>query len=173
MLSTLSTQATTALLITSAEKSASQSEPGKRSKKSSAMDLFLISVGDETLLKQPLGSRSKIVEEIHSYRLMMNKYNARHQPSVSSSLQFWRACATTFPNLSTLARKLIATPATSVPSESAFSTSAYLGRKERSRLSSENLAASVFLKVSTVNATVTCIWRLVQRDSSAKRVTVS
>ena len=132
-----------------------------------------MSVGDETLLKQPMGSRSKVVEEIHSYRLVVNKYNARHQPSVSASLQFWQACATTFPNLSAMARKLIATPATSVASESAFSTSAYLGRKERSKLSSENLAASVFLKVSTVNAKVTFIRRHIQRDSSVERVIVS
>jgi hypothetical protein len=47
-----------------------------------------------------------------------------------------------------MAKQLVNTPATSVASESAFSTSAYVGRKERSRLSIENLASTVFLKVS-------------------------
>jgi hypothetical protein len=40
----------------------------------------------------------------------------------------------------------ISAPATSVESESAFSVSAHYGRKERSLLSPDNLAMSVFLK---------------------------
>ena len=42
--------------------------------------------------------------------------------------------------------RFLATPATSVPSESAFSTASYLLRKQRSRLSPLNLSYSVFLK---------------------------
>ena len=45
-----------------------------------------------------------------------------------------------------MAIRFLATPATSVPSESAFSTASYLLRKQRSRLSPMNLSHSVFLK---------------------------
>ncbi len=45
-----------------------------------------------------------------------------------------------------MAQCYLSASATSVPSESAFSVSAHYGRKERSRLSAENLAMSVFLK---------------------------
>jgi len=44
------------------------------------------------------------------------------------------------------AARFLATPASSVPSESAFSTASYLLRKQRSRLDPLNLSLSVFLK---------------------------
>jgi hypothetical protein len=50
--------------------------------------------------------------------------------------------------LNFLPKQLVYTPATSVPAESLFSISSYLARKERTRLSAKNLAATVFLKVS-------------------------
>ena len=40
----------------------------------------------------------------------------------------------------------LASPATSVTSESAFSTASYLLRKQRSRLTPENLSSAMFLK---------------------------
>jgi hypothetical protein len=47
------------------------------------------------------------------------------------------------------AARFLATPASSVPSESAFSTASYLLRKQRSRLDPLNLSLSVFLKDKT------------------------
>ena len=55
------------------------------------------------------------------------------------------------PILASFARRFLATPETSVPSESAFSTPSYLGRKERSRLTPENLSITVFLKDKLVH----------------------
>jgi hypothetical protein len=59
---------------------------------------------------------------------------------------FWRAYGNTFLILKRLAKKMLSTPATSVPSESCFSISSFLGRKERASLTGENLSSSVFLK---------------------------
>jgi hypothetical protein len=59
---------------------------------------------------------------------------------------FWKEYAVDLPLLSSMAQCYLPAPATSVQSESAFSVSAHYGRKERSRLSAENLAMSVFLK---------------------------
>ena len=49
-------------------------------------------------------------------------------------------------SLSQLSRQFLCSPATSVPSESAFSTASFLGRKERARLSPTNLCFSNFFK---------------------------
>jgi hypothetical protein len=59
---------------------------------------------------------------------------------------FWKEHGIDLPLLSDMARCYLSAQATSVPSESAFSISAHYGRKERSRLSPDNLAMSVFLK---------------------------
>ena len=58
---------------------------------------------------------------------------------------FWNLHGNKLKFLSTLARKHVV-PCTSVPSESTFSIASYLGQKERSRLSAENLCTLVFLK---------------------------
>ncbi|CAF1526054.1 unnamed protein product [Adineta ricciae] len=50
------------------------------------------------------------------------------------------------PLLSSLARRFLATPGTSVPLETAFSVSSFIGRKERCRLTPDNLSATVFLR---------------------------
>ncbi|CAF4970539.1 unnamed protein product [Rotaria socialis] len=62
------------------------------------------------------------------------------------SLKFWKKSMSSLPNLAPLAQKYLAVPSTSTKSESAFSTSTYYGRKQRARLSSDNLCFSVFLK---------------------------
>ena len=59
---------------------------------------------------------------------------------------FWNLHGQQLKFLSTLARKHLIVPSTSVPSESTFSVASHLGRKERNRLTSENLCALVFLK---------------------------
>ncbi|CAF0983228.1 unnamed protein product [Didymodactylos carnosus] len=61
-------------------------------------------------------------------------------------LLFWQTNVLTMPLLAKMSKLYLATSGTSMSSESAFSLSAYYGRKERSRLPSEPLALSVFLK---------------------------
>ncbi len=48
--------------------------------------------------------------------------------------------------MSKLARKYLATLATGVPMENAFSKSAYYGEKERANLNGGNLSRSIVLK---------------------------
>ena len=81
-----------------------------------------------------------IMDEVHSYRLLVQQHQRL------DALAFWKLYHPQYPILSKFARKYLSTPATSVPSESAFSSSAYVERKERARLSSENLSLTVFLR---------------------------
>lgn len=61
-------------------------------------------------------------------------------------LVFWKTFGDQIPLLKDMAQRYLGTPATSVRSESAFSSSAYIGRKERARLSPENLCYTVFVQ---------------------------
>jgi hypothetical protein len=96
-----------------------------------------------------------------NYRLLATKYNTNHRPSASSRLDFWKTYAFTLPVLFKMAKQLVCTPATSVPAECAFSISAYLGRKERARLSVKNLSTTMFLKVSFQNIYYVALIRFV------------
>ncbi|CAF1150344.1 unnamed protein product [Rotaria sp. Silwood1] len=60
-------------------------------------------------------------------------------PDSYNPVQFWKENKSLLPNLTPLAQKYLASPSTSTKSESAFSISAYYGRKQRARLSSVNL----------------------------------
>jgi hypothetical protein len=59
---------------------------------------------------------------------------------------FWREYGNVMPNLAILARKYLSISATSVPSESAFSVSNYVLRKNRLALTSRNVKYTMFLK---------------------------
>jgi hAT family C-terminal dimerisation region len=59
---------------------------------------------------------------------------------------FWQQHHTTMPLLAYQAKKYLAIFATSVPSESAFSVSNYVLRKNRLSLTSKNLKYCMFLK---------------------------
>ncbi len=61
-------------------------------------------------------------------------------------MNFWQQNQSELKYLSKIAYDHLITPATSVPSESAFSTASYLLRKQRSRLTPTNLCYSMFLK---------------------------
>ena len=61
-------------------------------------------------------------------------------------MSFWQIHGGQLPLLKKMAEYYLSTPGTSVPAESAFSFSAYVGRKERARLSPENLSFTVFLR---------------------------
>ena len=139
----LSTAASTSISLNISSTSKTSKKP-----KLTSMEAFLNSVGNNASQKQITTSPPSIVEEIYDYRLLMNKHNSCNEPLTSSCIQFWKTHGYNFPRLFKLAKQYSCTPATSVASESAFSTAAFINRKERSRLSLENLAATVFLKVS-------------------------
>lgn len=108
-----------------------------------AVNAFLQSVGHESLTSK--GKRATLVEEFRNYRLLATKFMELKDTDVTV-LQFWSTHTHELPLLSSFARRFLATPGTSVPSETAFSVSGFIGRKERSRLTPDNLAATVFLK---------------------------
>lgn len=116
----------------------------------SAMDTFNESIGDyvagASMLTSDGAGKLSIIHDIRNYRQIVSKFILKHKLDEFSSTQFWTTHAENFPLLSKLMRKLLCAPASSVPSESAFSLSAFIGRKERSRLTEENLSATVFLK---------------------------
>ena len=89
-----------------------------------------------------------ITNELSIYRsLALQEYNdivehsKEHDP-----FRFWNLHSSKMKFLSTLVRKLLIVPITSVPSEFTFSAPSCLGRKEQSRLTPENLCMLVFLK---------------------------
>ena len=87
-----------------------------------------------------------IIEELHNYRKYADHFNVNHKPDATSAIKFWKIYGDALPNLRIIAKKMLSTPATSVPSESCFSISSFLGRKERASLTGENLASCIFLK---------------------------
>ncbi|CAF3250677.1 unnamed protein product [Rotaria sp. Silwood2] len=117
-------------------------------KKKSLLNYFLDSLADEDT--QHVKKQSSTLNKILNDEFKTYKKLAGHFVSTSTdlhhSLQFWKTNKSLLPNLAPLAQKYLASPSTSTKSESAFSMSAYYGRKQRARLSSENLGFSVFLK---------------------------
>jgi hypothetical protein len=95
-------------------------------------------------------STSTFANETKKYRQLASNFISGVGED-KTALIFWKYNKHLLPNLSILARKYLATPATSVPSESAFSKSAYYARKERATIHSNNLCQSVFLKDKLVS----------------------
>lgn len=60
-------------------------------------------------------------------------------------LQWWKANCKRFPNLAKVAKKVLAIPATSTPTERLFSTAGLVCHKKRARLLPENVDKLVFL----------------------------
>jgi hypothetical protein len=111
---------------------------GTQKQTPSSMEKFLVSVDKNLQMNK---SRSPTIsEEIATYAVL-----ARKNVTTDAS-RFWKQHGNQMPLLTAQARYYLSTPGTSVPSESAFSHSAYIGRKERSRLSPENLGYTIFLK---------------------------
>ncbi|CAF1069742.1 unnamed protein product [Adineta ricciae] len=81
-----------------------------------------------------------ISEEIAYYTSLCKQHPRMH------AITFWKQYGQELPMFQNMAKCYLATSSTSVPSESAFSSSAYVARKERSRLTAENLSYSVFLR---------------------------
>jgi hypothetical protein len=116
--------------------------------KKNAIDLFNESIGEVHHEENRHGGNKKatIIEELQNYRKFMIHFNLKHKLDAGSCLLFWKTYGHSFAILKQVAKQMLSTPATSVPSESCFSISSYLGRKERVRLTGENLSSSVFLK---------------------------
>jgi hypothetical protein len=69
------------------------------------------------------------------------------QNSVATdALPYWRINRKKFPKMSQLAKKILAIPATSTPSERVFSTCGVILTDRRCRLSSTSLEMLLFLK---------------------------
>ncbi|CAF3428184.1 unnamed protein product [Rotaria socialis] len=120
--------------------------------KRSALDMFLDSIdGDTDCVSHSTNktststSTSCFTNEAKKYRQLASNFMSDDREDKSAAL-FWKCNQHSLPMLSILARKYLATPATSVPSESAFSKSAYYGRKERANINANTLSQSVFLK---------------------------
>ncbi len=113
-----------------------------------AMDMFEEAIGDSISEEAATNTsnKTKIIDDIYNYRNYATRFNLKHKPSTSSSTLFWQTHGDSFSILGKLAKTMLSVPVTSVPSESCFSISSFLGRKERARLSGENLSYSVFLK---------------------------
>jgi hypothetical protein len=107
--------------------------------KSSRLDLFLKSVDKINIVTEKFTPKT-ISEEIALYASICKK----NSPIEADA--FWQLHGHQMPMLKAMAQEYLSTPGISVPSESAFSCSAYVGRKERARLSPENLSYTVFLK---------------------------
>lgn len=114
----------------------------------STVDRFLLACGDKsrnTCSKATIVKRT-IFEEIKEYKRLVIAFFGQEKTTVYSCAGFWKQYYRELPLLSGLAKNFLSVCGTSVPSESAFSLSAYLGRKQRARLSQDVLAYSVFLK---------------------------
>ncbi|CAF1544438.1 unnamed protein product [Didymodactylos carnosus] len=116
----------------------------------SVLNAFMASVGQDIDVKDAANrdknKRVTIAHDLKTYKSLVNSFNTRDSPSSSTSLLFWKNHQKQLPILIKYANKYLSVPGTSVPSESAFSLSAYLARKQRARLSPENLSYSAFLK---------------------------
>lgn len=124
-----------------------------RNEKSSTIDQFLVACGDQEKNHEPTSKNIKLTihEELRNYKKSIIEFLNTHTATPDSSLVFWKANYVHFPILSELARGYLSTPGTSICSESAFSMSSYISRKERARLSTDNLAFTMFLKDKIVS----------------------
>lgn len=107
-------------------------------KKPTALDNFLKSVGKHLPTKNFIPKTRS--EELAHYSYLCKT------GQLEDPITFWRSHGGQMPLLKAMAQRYLSTPGTSVPSESAFSSSAYIGRKERARLSGENLSYTVFIR---------------------------
>ncbi|CAF2117099.1 unnamed protein product [Rotaria magnacalcarata] len=124
------------------------SSSSKNKPKSSTFDQFLIACGQAEVTIEPKINNKKLTinEELKLYKKTMIEFCSNQSLTATSSLEFWKKNFMHLPILSDLARGYLSTPGTSIASESAFSVSSYVNRKERARLSADNLCFTMFLK---------------------------
>ena len=90
--------------------------------------------------------RLPLDEELLSYKKCVLDFCSLNIPEANASIIFWKKYHNDFPILLQLAQIYLSIPGTSVCCESAFTISAYLARKERGRLSTENLSYTIFIE---------------------------
>ena len=123
-------------------------ERQSKSKSANPLQRFLFSVGKRQSCINKEDTTMSIANELALYRsLAIKEFNeTMEEEKAPDALSFWYTHGNRLKFLSSLARKYLIVPSTSVPSESTFSVAAHIGRKERNRLSSENFSMLVFLK---------------------------
>lgn len=110
----------------------------------------MLACGEElpTLLDNSKQKSRRILinEELKVFKVAAAEFNLTVEPTAMSAIIFWKRNKDRLPIMTHLAKIHLSACGTSVPSESAFSISAYTARKQRARLSGKNLAYTVFLK---------------------------
>ncbi|XP_038831160.1 E3 SUMO-protein ligase ZBED1-like [Salvelinus namaycush] len=106
-------------------------------KKSGMAELF-----GELFTTQEQGTKSKVkvIEEVTSYREL------DCIPLDADPLTWWKTKELIYPHVAMLARRYLAVPGTSVPSERVFSTAADIVTLSRSVLTVDNVDRLIFLK---------------------------
>ncbi|CAF2885819.1 unnamed protein product [Rotaria sp. Silwood2] len=119
----------------------------EKKKKKSLISFFVSAINGEDIqeTKKQQTTMKILNEEFKLYKKLAAQFVLTAN-DVYDTLIFWKQNKVLFPNLMTLAQKYLSVPGTSVKAESAFSISSYIGRKQRARLSADNLCFSVFLK---------------------------
>ena len=123
----------------------------KQQLKPNLLNGFLSSAGKYRSYATQEFTKLSINNELSAYRswAMQEFADILEHSKDHDPFGFWYLHGSTLKFLSTLVRNHLVVSCTSVPSESTFSVASYLGRKERSRFSTENLCTSVFLKDKT------------------------
>jgi hypothetical protein len=90
--------------------------------------------------------RAKAAAEQHlSAADELSAYRKTHVPKGVKCLDWWRANAKTFPRIALLARMILASPASSAPSERVFSKLNIVVQRRTARLDAERAGRRVFL----------------------------
>ncbi|CAF1498789.1 unnamed protein product [Adineta ricciae] len=119
-----------------------------RRAKPTSLQRFLATVGKNQSYTNKEDTTLSITNELSTYRILALEEFSEviSEQKEYDPFMFWRLHETKLKFLSNLARKYLIVPCTSVLSESTFSIASYIGRKERNRLTPENLCILVFLK---------------------------
>lgn len=126
-------------LDTTATTSSDCAEPSpKKPKKGTLMDLLSDVLGTETAEDSPVNTAEKAHREVAKYVALEPIQD--HHP-----LKWWKENSRKLPLLSKLAKKYLCIPATSVPSERAFSLVGYIVNQRRACLLPEHDNMLVFL----------------------------
>ena len=79
------------------------------------------------------------VDDVEALYEKVDRYRKVKQNIKADPLEFWHMNEKLYPSLAKLARRLLNVPGTSVPSERLFSTTGFVGNKQRCSLSDENI----------------------------------
>ena len=115
--------------------SGSDTPPSKRQQRPSGIDFLLSESPDKSETQDEL--------ELQSY--LLDKSDLEKSP-----LDWWADRETKYPQLSVIAKRVLAVPATSVPLERIFSSAGLIITKLRNRLSSEVVDQIIFLNKNKI-----------------------